>query len=96
MNKREQTTHAPCFGQASDLDEEGHPGQGEEGSDSPVQVKNKVLAGGKMRGCPAEALVFMGRSYFAAITASISEIGTTPPCPPAIRAGAMPRCLSAS
>lgn len=36
------------------------------------------------------------RSYFAAMIASISDAGTTPPCPPAIRVGAMPRCLSAS
>jgi hypothetical protein len=49
------------------------------------------------------AIVFSGsnsadaaRSYFADMIASISDAGTTPPCPPAIRVGAMPRCLSAS
>jgi len=64
---------------------------------SPMKSRiGKFAEGTKMRGFPTEALVLMGGAYFAAITASISELGTTPPCPPAIRAGAMPRCLSAS
>jgi hypothetical protein len=83
------------------IDDERHAEQGERRkparqSNEMQNWDNKFTGGGKMHGCPAEALVLMGRSYFAAIIASISEIGTTPPCPPAIRAGAMPRCLSAS
>ena len=84
-----KATAAPCIRshRANEVIERKQPGLG-------AMTKGKQTAQAPCFG--QASLVLMGRSYCAAITASISEIGTTPPCPPAIRAGAMWRCLSAS